>query len=166
MKLGKYLASWTRAVTEVLEVFEVWSVPLMYTRPIVWSLPWFLLRERNEVWCLNVGGAAGCGLGTGAVDAVSWGTGVHVEPGQKKITQQSICVTVIMRYTSPTTDSYPVTVRKSWNSTCNKGRKAVRQKGQLVFRLESSAVQPAIISSSYTRASQERHWEQLDISTW
>lgn len=42
----------------------------------------------------------------------------------------------------------------------------MRQKGQLVLRLESSAVQPAIISSSYTRPSQERHWEQLDISTW
>lgn len=62
--------------------------------------------------------------------------------------------------------SYPVPVRRSWNSTCNKGRKALQQKGQLVFRLESSAVQPAIISSSYTRASHERHWEQLDISTW
>lgn len=62
--------------------------------------------------------------------------------------------------------SYPVPVRRSWNSTCSKGRKALQQKGQLVFRLESSAVQPAIISSSYTRASHERHWEQLDISTW
>lgn len=56
-------------------------------------------------------------------------------------------------------------MRKSWNSTCRRGRKAVRQKGQLVLRLESSAVQPAMISSSYTRLSQERHWEQLDIST-
>lgn len=43
---------------------------------------------------------------------------------------------------------YMLAGRRSWNSTCSSGRKAVLQKGQVVLRLESSAVQPAMISSS------------------
>ena len=38
--------------------------------------------------------------------------------------------------------------RMSLISTLRKGRKGFPQKGQVVFRLESSAVQPAMISSS------------------
>lgn len=62
--------------------------------------------------------------------------------------------------------AHPDGGRRSWNSTCSRGRKELWQKGHVVFKLESSAVQPAMISSSYTSTSQERHWEQLDISTY
>ncbi len=51
-------------------------------------------------------------------------------------------------------------------STLRKGRKGFPQKGQVVFRLESSAVQPAMISSSYTRQSHVLQREQLEISSW
>lgn len=51
-------------------------------------------------------------------------------------------------------------------STLRNGRKGFPQKGQVVFRLESSAVQPAMISSSYTRQSQVLQREQLEISSW
>lgn len=47
-----------------------------------------------------------------------------------------------------------------------KGTKERVQKGQAVLRLESSEVQPAITSSSYTRASQLWHSEQLDSRIW
>lgn len=47
-----------------------------------------------------------------------------------------------------------------------KGTKARSQKGQVVLRLESSEVQPAITSSSYTSEPQPWHREQLDSSTW
>lgn len=53
---------------------------------------------------------------------------------------------------------------RSLISTFRKGRKGFPQKGQVVFRLESSAVQPAMISSSYTRQSQVLQREQLEIS--
>lgn len=51
-------------------------------------------------------------------------------------------------------------------STLRNGRKGFPQKGQVVFRLESSAVQPAMISSSYTRQSHVLQREQLEISSW
>lgn len=51
-------------------------------------------------------------------------------------------------------------------STLRKGRKGFPQKGQVVLRLESSAVQPAMISSSYTRQSHVLQREQLEISSW
>ena len=54
---------------------------------------------------------------------------------------------------------------RSQISALSRGTKVDRQKGQLEFRLESSDVQPAMISSSYTRQSQLRHREQLDINT-
>lgn len=54
---------------------------------------------------------------------------------------------------------------RSLISTLRKGRKAVPQKGQVLFRFESFAVQPAMISSSYTRQSHVLHSEQLDMST-
>lgn len=56
--------------------------------------------------------------------------------------------------------------RMSLISTLRKGRKGFPQKGQVVFRLESSAVQPAMISSSYTRQSHVLQREQLEISSW
>lgn len=40
------------------------------------------------------------------------------------------------------------------------------QNGQVLLRLESFAVQPAMISSSYTRQSHVLQSEQLDISTY
>lgn len=40
------------------------------------------------------------------------------------------------------------------------------QKGQVLLRFESFAVQPAMISSSYTRQSHVLQSEQLDISTY
>lgn len=54
---------------------------------------------------------------------------------------------------------------RSLISSVRKGRKAVPQNGQVLLRLESFAVQPAMISSSYTRQSHVLHREQLDIST-
>lgn len=54
--------------------------------------------------------------------------------------------------------------RMSRISTLRKGRKGFPQKGQAVLRLESSAVQPAMISSSYTRQSHVLQREQLEIS--
>lgn len=55
---------------------------------------------------------------------------------------------------------------RSLISTLRKGRKAVPQNGQVLLRLESLAVQPAMISSSYTRQSHVLQSEQLDISTY
>lgn len=55
---------------------------------------------------------------------------------------------------------------RSLISTLRKGRKAVPQNGQVLLRLESFAVQPAMISSSYTRQSHVLQSEQLDISTY
>lgn len=55
--------------------------------------------------------------------------------------------------------------RMSLISTLRNGRNGFPQKGQVVFRLESSAVQPAMISSSYTRQSQVLQREQLEISS-
>lgn len=55
---------------------------------------------------------------------------------------------------------------RSLTSTLRKGRKAVPQKGHVLLRLESFAVQPAMISSSYTRQSHVLQSEQLDISTY
>lgn len=55
---------------------------------------------------------------------------------------------------------------KSLISTLRKGRKAVPQKGQVLLRFESFAVQPAMISSSYTRQSHVLQSEQLDIKTY
>lgn len=46
-----------------------------------------------------------------------------------------------------------------------KGRNKLPQKGHVVLRFESSAVQPAMISSSWTKQSQVRHREQLEIRT-
>lgn len=40
------------------------------------------------------------------------------------------------------------------------------QNGQVLLRLESFAVQPAMTSSSYTRQSHVLQREQLDISTY
>lgn len=54
---------------------------------------------------------------------------------------------------------------KSLISAFRKGKKAVPQKGQVLLRFESFAVQPAMISSSYTKQSHVLHREQLDIST-
>lgn len=54
---------------------------------------------------------------------------------------------------------------RSLISTLRKGRKAVPQNGQVLLRFESFAVQPAIISSSYTRQSHVLQSEQLDIRT-
>ena len=54
---------------------------------------------------------------------------------------------------------------RSLMCTLRNGTKGVPQKGQVLLRLESSAVQPAMISSSYTRLSQVLHSEQLDIRT-
>lgn len=51
-------------------------------------------------------------------------------------------------------------------SAFRNGTKEAAQNGQDEFRLESSEVQPAMISSSYTRELQLRHSEQLDIRTW
>lgn len=53
--------------------------------------------------------------------------------------------------------------RRSRISTFRKGRKRLPQKGQVVLRLESSAVQPAMISSSCTRQSHVLHREQLEM---
>ena len=50
-------------------------------------------------------------------------------------------------------------------STLRQGTNGVPQKGQVLLRLESLAVQPAMISSSYTRQSHVLQSEQLDIST-
>lgn len=55
---------------------------------------------------------------------------------------------------------------KSWISMLRKGTKDRPQKGQVVLRLESSEVHPAITSSSYTSALQPWHREQLDSRTW
>lgn len=55
---------------------------------------------------------------------------------------------------------------RSLISTLRKGKKAVPQNGQVLLRLESFAVQPAMISSSYTRQSHVLQSEQLDISTY
>ena len=57
-------------------------------------------------------------------------------------------------------------LRRSLISTSRSGRKGDPQKGQVLLRLESSAVHPAMISSSYTRHSQVLQREQLDIRTW
>lgn len=46
-----------------------------------------------------------------------------------------------------------------------KGTKGQVQKGQVVLRLESSELQPAMTSSSYTNKLQAWHWEQLESST-
>lgn len=55
---------------------------------------------------------------------------------------------------------------RSLISTLRKGKKAVPQNGQVLLRLESFAIHPAMISSSYTRQSQVLQSEQLDISTY
>ena len=55
---------------------------------------------------------------------------------------------------------------RSQISALSRGTKVDRQKGQLEFRLESSDVQPAMISSSYTRQSHVLQREQLEISSW
>lgn len=39
-------------------------------------------------------------------------------------------------------------LRKSLNSTLRRGKKVLLQNGQVVFKLESSALHPAMISSS------------------
>lgn len=62
--------------------------------------------------------------------------------------------------------SYRLSDLRSLISTFRKGRNAVPQNGQVLLRLESSAVQPAMISSSYTRHSHVLQREQLDISTY
>lgn len=49
--------------------FTVCGVPLMCSGSVAWSLPGLLFGERDQVWGLHVGRAAGRGLG--AVDAVS-----------------------------------------------------------------------------------------------
>lgn len=61
--------------------------------------------------------------------------------------------------------SYLLSDLRSLISTFRKGRNAVPQNGHVLLRLESSAVQPAMISSSYTRHSHVLQSEQLDIST-
>ena len=55
---------------------------------------------------------------------------------------------------------------KSLISIFRKGKKRLPQNGQVVLRFESSAVQPAMISSSWTRQSQVLHREQLEIRTY
>lgn len=62
--------------------------------------------------------------------------------------------------------NYLLSGLRSLISAVRKGRKAVPQNGQVLLRLESFAVQPAMISSSYTRQSHVLHSEQLDISTY
>lgn len=62
--------------------------------------------------------------------------------------------------------SYLLSDLRSLISTFRKGRNAVPQNGHVLLRLESSAVQPAMISSSYTRHSHVLQSEQLDISTY
>ena len=54
---------------------------------------------------------------------------------------------------------------KSWISMLRNGTKARPQNGHVVLRLESSELQPAITSSSYTSEPQPWHREQLDSST-
>lgn len=54
---------------------------------------------------------------------------------------------------------------KSLISTFRKGKKRLPQNGHVVLRFESSAVQPAMISSSWTRQSQVLHREQLEMRT-
>lgn len=61
---------------------------------------------------------------------------------------------------------YLLTGPRSQISALRKGTNEAQQKGQDEFRLESSDVQPAMISSSYTNELQLRHREQLDINTW
>lgn len=48
----------------------------------------------------------------------------------------------------PTTPTNLAKPRKSLNSTLRRGKKVLLQNGQVVFKLESSAVHPAMISSS------------------
>lgn len=55
--------------------------------------------------------------------------------------------------------------RRSRISMFRKGKKNFPQKGHVVLRFESSAVQPAMISSSCTKQSQVRHREQLEMRT-
>lgn len=55
--------------------------------------------------------------------------------------------------------------RRSLISMLKKGRNKLPQKGHVVLRFESSAVQPAMISSSWTKQSQVRHREQLEMRT-
>lgn len=55
---------------------------------------------------------------------------------------------------------------KSLISIFRKGKKRLPQNGHVVLRFESSAVQPAMISSSWTRQSHVLHREQLEIRTY
>lgn len=55
---------------------------------------------------------------------------------------------------------------KSLISIFRKGKKRLPQNGHVVLRFESSAVQPAMISSSWTRQSQVLHLEQLEMRTY
>lgn len=55
--------------------------------------------------------------------------------------------------------------RRSLISMFREGKNWFPQKGHVVLRLESSAVQPAMISSSCTRQSQVWHREQLEMRT-
>lgn len=60
---------------------------------------------------------------------------------------------------------YLLTGPSSQISALSSGTKVAEQNGQLELRLESSDVQPAMISSSYTSELQLRQRVQLDIDT-
>lgn len=61
---------------------------------------------------------------------------------------------------------YLPTGPRSQISALSSGTNVAEQNGQLELRLESSDVQPAMISSSYTNELQLRQSVQLDIDTW
>lgn len=61
---------------------------------------------------------------------------------------------------------YLLTGPRSQISALSSGTKVAEQKGQLELRFESSDVQPAMISSSYTNELQLRQRLQLDMDTW
>lgn len=126
------------------------------------------IRRFTRTADFNLWRARSDGLCAGAVNTVSWCAGLQVEAGQQtyiSVLKWNYNIIINTKNTVIFTVTHPGVTRRSWNSTWSSGRKEIWQNGQVEFRLESSAVQPAMISSSYTRASQERHWEQLDIRT-